>query len=98
MLRLSIATAAHRAARRSLCCTSPALAPLFAEWRTLQRGEVRDGIPDYRPAALARQAEALARLQRRLAAIDTRGWTTAQKVDRELVRAEMNGLDFDLRC
>lgn len=97
MLRFSIATAAAVLLAAPALSQAPKLTSLFAEWRAVQRGEVRDGAPDYRPAALARQAEALARLQRRLAAFDTRGWTTAQKVDRELVRAEMNGLDFDLR-
>jgi hypothetical protein len=97
MFRHSIAAAAAVMAASPAMAQPGALAPLFAEWRTVQRGEVRDGATDYRPAALARQASALARLQRRLAAVDTRGWTTAQKIDRELIRAEMNGLDFDLR-
>ncbi|MBL7960596.1 DUF885 family protein [bacterium] len=35
--------------------------------------------------------------QARLIAIDTSGWTLEQKIDYELVRAEMNGLDFNLR-
>jgi hypothetical protein len=70
---------------------------LFTEWRRLQVGSLRNGAPDFSPSALTRQAAGLKRLQAQLARIDTGGWTTAQKVDRELVRAEMNGLDFDLR-
>jgi hypothetical protein len=97
MLKSPIAAVAAMMLVSPAAAQADALAPLFAQWRTVQQGEVRDGAPDYTPAALARQRAALTRLQRRLAAISTRGWTTAQKVDRELVRAEMNGLDFDLR-
>jgi hypothetical protein len=70
---------------------------LFGEWRRLQQGETVNGAPDFRPAALARQWASLAGLKARLAALDTKGWSVAQKVDRELIRAEMNGLDFDHR-
>jgi hypothetical protein len=43
------------------------------------------------------QFEELARYQERLEAIDSSGWPVAQQVDHLLVRAEMNGLDFDHR-
>jgi hypothetical protein len=36
-------------------------------------------------------------LQGRLRAIDTAGWSIAQRVDHHLVRAEMNGLEYHLR-
>lgn len=70
---------------------------LFAEWRTFQKGEVRDGAPDFTAPALARQAAGLAQLRRRLDALPSKDWPVARKVDRELIRSEMNGLDFDLR-
>lgn len=73
------------------------LVQLFGEWRQLQKGNTKDGAPDFSPAALARQKAALDRMQARLGAIDTKGWSVAQKVDRELIRAEMNGLEFDHR-
>src|SRR5687767_12979886 len=73
------------------------LTQVFADWRRLQAGEIREGASDFSAPALARQSAGLKRLQSRLAAIDTTDWTTAQKVDLQLVRAEMNGLDFDLR-
>ncbi|WP_426169471.1 DUF885 family protein [Sandarakinorhabdus sp. DWP1-3-1] len=74
-----------------------ALAGLHTEWRAFQKGPVRNGAPDYSPAALATQAAGLKRFQQRLAALDIAGWSVAQKIDYNLVRAEMNGLDFDLR-
>ncbi|MBA4095000.1 MAG: hypothetical protein C0489_13075, partial [Candidatus Accumulibacter sp.] len=73
------------------------LTRLFAGWRTFQAGTKRDGATDYTAATMAKKAAELKQWQARLAAIDRRGWTTAQLVDYQLVRAEMNGLDFDLR-
>lgn len=73
------------------------LEAVFADWRALQKGEVKDGATDFTAPALARQAAGLARLRARLDALPSSGWPVARKVDRELVRAEMNGLDFDLR-
>jgi hypothetical protein len=46
---------------------------------------------------MAAQHRELATYQRRLAALDTSGWTTPAQVDYHVVRAEMNGLDFDHR-
>jgi hypothetical protein len=46
---------------------------------------------------MAAQQRGLVSCQRRLAAIDSSRWTIPQQVDYHLVRAEMNGLDFDHR-
>jgi hypothetical protein len=73
------------------------LTQLFTEWRTFQQPKRTDGVPDYTPAAMTAQFRALAGLQQRLRAIDPTGWPVAQQVDFHLVRAEMNGLDFDHR-
>jgi hypothetical protein len=74
-----------------------ALASVFAEWREAQRPPVVDGVPDYTPQALERQRGKLDALRARLDAIDPRGLAPSERIDRELVLAEMNGLDFDLR-
>jgi uncharacterized protein (DUF885 family) len=74
-----------------------ALVQLFTEWRAFQPPPLRNGVPDYTAAAMTEQARRLPEWRARLEAIDVRGWTVAQRVDRELVRAEMNGLDFDHR-
>ncbi len=73
------------------------LVALFAGWRAFQRPRIVEGVPDYTPAAMARQHRELKSWQRRLAAIDPRSWPVPQQVDWHLVRAEMNGLDFDHR-
>jgi uncharacterized protein (DUF885 family) len=56
-----------------------------------------DGVPDYSATAMTAQHEKLADYQGRLAALDTTGWTVPQQVDYNIVRAEMNGLDFSHR-
>jgi uncharacterized protein (DUF885 family) len=73
------------------------LVRLFHEWRVFQKPAIADGVPDYTPAAMEKQRRALPGWQKRLAAIDTKGWPIKDRVDWELVRAEMNGLDFDHR-
>jgi hypothetical protein len=70
---------------------------LFTEWRGFEASGKVDGAHDYRPAAMARKAADLKTFQSRLAAIDRTGWSVADRVDWNLLRAEMNGLDFDLR-
>jgi hypothetical protein len=74
-----------------------ALTTLFAEWRAFERPPSRDGAPDYTAATMARKHTELGTWQARLTAIDTSGWTTEQQVDWHIVRAEMNGLDFNIR-
>jgi len=73
------------------------LIALFHEWREFQQPALADGAPDYSAAAMAAQHEALARFQARLAAIDPAAWPIARQADHHIVRAEMNGLDFDHR-
>ena len=73
------------------------LTALFDEWRAFQKPDLVDGVPDYSAEAMATQHRELAAYQRRLAGIDPSGWPVAQQVDYHLVRAEMNGLDFDHR-
>src|SRR5262245_11161546 len=73
------------------------LIALFKDWRAFQRPRLVNGVPDYSAAAMAAKQRELPRYQARLSAIDPSGWPAAQQVDWHLVKAEMNGLDFDLR-
>ena len=73
------------------------LVALFEEWREFEKPEFIDGVPDYTAEAMATQHRELAGYQQRLVAIDPSGWPVSQQVDHHLVRAEMNGLDFDHR-
>ncbi len=79
----------------------PALLALFDDWRAFEapplRGTGEDAAHDFTAATVARRHAELAGYRARLAAIDTAGWSIEQKVDLELVRAEMNGFDFDVR-
>jgi len=70
---------------------------LFSEWRAFQRPKLIDGAPDYTAAAMDRQRQELPAFQRRLTAIDSTGWTIPHQVDWHIVRAEMNGREFDQR-
>jgi hypothetical protein len=70
---------------------------LFADWRRFQPPALVDSVPDYSPAAMATQHLELRAYRARLAAIDPSPWPIPQQVDYHIVRAEMNGLDFDQR-
>lgn len=74
-----------------------ALVKLFEQWREFEHPAMHGDVPDYGPGAMAAKAAALPAWQKRLSAIDTQGWPIAQLNDLKLVRAEMNGLDFNLR-
>lgn len=73
------------------------LVALFEDWRAFERPPLLDGAPDYTAERFeARQPEYL-RLRERLEAIDPSGWPVPRQVDWHLVRAEMNGYDFNRR-
>jgi len=73
------------------------LVKLFEEFVAFERPALRDGVPDYRSAALAAKQRTLKTFQSRLSGIDSASWRIDQRVDHALVRALMNGFDFDLR-
>jgi hypothetical protein len=73
------------------------LVKLFSDFVLFERPPLADGAPDYRAATIAARQTALKTFQSRLAAIDPSGWPVDRQVDHALARAEMNGLDFDLR-
>jgi hypothetical protein len=73
------------------------LVTLFRDWRVFQQPQLVDGVPDYTNEAMAAQHVALSGFQARLSAIDPSGWPIPRQADYHIVRAEMNGLDFDHR-
>jgi uncharacterized protein (DUF885 family) len=73
------------------------LVQLFEQWRDFEHPVMQSNVPDYGRTAMAAKAAALSAWQKKLAAIDTQGWPIEQLNDYKLVRAEMNGLDFNLR-
>ncbi len=73
------------------------LVTFFRDWRAFQKPKLLDDVPDYSAAAMAAQQRELETYRKRLAAIDPSGWPIPQQVDYYIVRAELNGLDFDHR-
>jgi hypothetical protein len=73
------------------------LVQLFADWRAFNHPTIVRGKPDYSAKAMSAKAARLPEFRRRLAAIDTAGWSASERGDHRLVEAEMNGLDFFLR-
>jgi hypothetical protein len=70
---------------------------LFEDWREFESPPLLDGAPDYTEERFrAREAEFEA-LRARLKAFDIDAWPVPQQVDWHLVRAEMNGYDFNRR-
>ena len=73
------------------------LLALFEDWREFERPAMRDGAPDYTAERFAAAYEESKNYRARLHAIDPNGWPIEQQVDWHLLRAEMNGFDFNHR-
>ncbi len=73
------------------------LVALFKDWRDFEAPVVLNGIPDYSQDAMAAQYSELPAWRARLDALDPEGWPVRQQIDWHLIRAEMDGLDFDHR-
>ncbi len=84
------------AVRRTAALTYPALVAFFTEWRTFEEPPRVGSVPDYSTATNARRLAGLKAMQSRLRAIDTTGWSIPEQVDLHLVRAEMNGMQYNL--
>ncbi|GJQ20069.1 MAG: hypothetical protein HBSIN02_04240 [Bacteroidia bacterium] len=70
---------------------------LFRELRTLERPSLPNGVPDYTAKTMRRIHDRLMALRSRLESVDPKGWPRDRQADYELVRAEMNALDFHVR-
>ena len=70
---------------------------LFTEWRQFEEPPLRDKAPDYTRVTREARWPEFRKLQERLQAIDTSGWSIPEKVDWTIVWAEMNGYDFNHR-
>ena len=88
------------------------LVSLFEEFRSFQHGGTGNsqsrtksgwslsttaGVPDFSAAAMAEKFGEFSTFQARLESIDPDDWSVAQRVDYHLVRAEMNGYEFQHR-
>ncbi|WOJ96816.1 hypothetical protein R0137_16450 [Congregibacter brevis] len=73
------------------------LVDLFGDWRAFEKPPLLDGAPDYTAKRLSKAHAELPALQNRLNDIDTSDWPIDQQVDWHVLRAEMNGFDFNHR-
>jgi hypothetical protein len=94
---LAVAAACGREPAPTQSANYADLVALFKDWRAFQAPALVNGVPNYRADAMAAQQRELPNYQRRLASIDPVRWPIPQQVDYHVVRAEMNGLDFDHR-
>jgi uncharacterized protein (DUF885 family) len=97
LLAVAMAGASGHAPAQAKPASYEGLTSLFKDWRAFQKPRIAQGVPDYRAAAMTAQKTELLKYQQRLKAIDTTGWPVTRQVDYQIVRAEMNGLDFDHR-
>ncbi len=73
------------------------LVALLKKFKVFRQPNMENGVPDYRPDAIAKQWDELQEYQNRLKGIDISGWPTTEQIDYHLVRAEMNGMEFQYR-
>ncbi len=70
---------------------------LFLDWRNFESPPLLDGAPDYTAATFNSRYKEFKKLEQRLDGMDKSAWTIPQQVDWQLVKAEMNGFDFNYR-
>jgi len=73
------------------------LLELFADWREFESPPLLDGAPDYTVAQFTARNDDFLALRERLQSMQINDWPIPQQVDWHLVRAEMNGYDFNQR-
>ncbi len=73
------------------------LLSLYKEFKQVQQPVMNQRVPDYTPDAMAEQYSRLENLQRKLTEMNCDEWAMPQKIDYHLVRAEMNGLEYNHR-
>ncbi len=73
------------------------LVQLFSDWREFEDPPLLNGAPDYTPKRFAKDHQIFQELEKRLNKIKIGDWPTSCQVDWHIVRAEMNGYDFNYR-
>lgn len=74
------------------------LVTLFKDWRSFERPPMTaDGAPDYTTSTFNKRYQDFKAYQDRLNAFDIDAWPIPDQVDWHVVRAEMNGFDFNHR-
>ncbi|MDP7608552.1 MAG: hypothetical protein QF814_02350 [Candidatus Marinimicrobia bacterium] len=75
----------------------PALLDLFKDWRDFENPTLLNGAPDYTADRFNKEHQAFKDLEKRLTQIEIDDWPIPYQVDWHIVRAEMNGYDFNYR-
>lgn len=73
------------------------LTQLFTDWRAFEEPPMRNGAPDYTAERFTKAYAELADYRARLNGFDIGAWPIEQQVDWHVIRAEMNGFDFNHR-
>ena len=73
------------------------LLSLFGEWREFESPPLFEGAPDYTVVRFVERYAMFEQLRGRLESFDIEGWPIPHQADWHLVRAEMNGFDFNHR-
>jgi hypothetical protein len=81
----------------SMKLTYEDLLTLFADWREFESPPMLDGAPDYTVEQFAARQPDYDTLRARLESFEIDDWPVPHQVDWRLVRAEMNGYDFNRR-
>ena len=81
----------------AIAATHDDLVQLFADWRAFESPPLLDGAPDYTAERFEARHPEYLELRARLDAFDISDWPIPEQVDWHLVRAEMNGYDFNRR-
>jgi hypothetical protein len=95
MLFASACNVSH--AETSMKLTYEDLLTLFADWREFESPPMLDGAPDYTVEQFAARQPDYDTLRARLESFEIDDWPVPHQVDWRLVRAEMNGYDFNRR-
>ncbi len=81
----------------AMASAETSLVELHRDWRAFEQPPLLDGAPDYTAARFEQRRADFESLRQRLHAMDTSAWPVPAQVDWHLVRAEMNGYDFNQR-
>ncbi len=73
------------------------LVDLFGDWREFESPPLLNGAPNYTADRFKEDRKVFRGLQKRLNKINIDRWPVSQQVDWHVVRAEMNGYDFNYR-
>ena len=70
---------------------------LFSDWRNFENPPLLDGAPDYTKERFDNDQSEFLELRKRLDSFDVDNWPIKEQIDWHVVRAEMNGYDFNYR-